>query len=195
MSGSTSASPTVTHSSGSSLLHPVEAVASAVRQVPGAHAVKGAFDGVMDTIGVVSPHTRRVAAYAGVGLLGAVGVVEWPVAAAGAAVVWLTQPLRRNAPKTTAAQSAPAPEAAAAPRTRTQPRTQPRTRTTASTPPTAAKPSTARAGAAKPATAAPKSTRKGKGTAAPATAGTAPGRPRSTGRKASATAASATASS
>ncbi|WP_370067093.1 hypothetical protein [Streptacidiphilus sp. MAP5-3] len=44
----------------------------------------------------MSPHTRRVAAYAGAGLLGAAGVVEWPVAAAGAAVVWLTQPLRKG---------------------------------------------------------------------------------------------------
>lgn len=180
MSGSTSASPTVSHSSGSSLLHPVEAVASAVRQVPGAHAVKGVFDGMMDTIGAVSPHTRRVAAYAGVGLLGAAGVVEWPVAAAGAAVVWLTQPLRRNPPKPPAAQSAPAAEPSAAPRTRT--------RTTA-TKPSTAKAGTAKAGAAKAAMAEPRPTRKSKG------AGTPPGRPRPTGRKRSATAASTKTSS
>ncbi|MEU6346905.1 hypothetical protein ABZ883_38860 [Streptomyces sp. NPDC046977] len=31
-------------------------------------------------------------AYTGAGLLGAAGIVEWPLAAAGAAAVWLTQP-------------------------------------------------------------------------------------------------------
>ena len=179
MSGSTSASPTVSHSSGSSLPNPVEAVASAVRQVPGAHAVKGVFDGVLDSIGAVSPHARRVAAYAGVGLLGAAGVVEWPVAAAGAAVVWLTQPLRRNAPKPPAAKSAPAPEPSAAPRTRT--------RTTAAKPSTT-KAGAPKAGAAKAATAEPRAARKSKG------AGTAPGRPRPAGRKRSGTTASTTAS-
>src|SRR5262245_58345747 len=73
------------------LTHPVDTMTEAVDHVPGAHAVKGAANGMLDTVGIASPHARRVAAYAGVGLLGAAGVVEWPVAAAGAAVVWLTQ--------------------------------------------------------------------------------------------------------
>ncbi|OIK06430.1 hypothetical protein BIV23_08625 [Streptomyces monashensis] len=73
------------------LLHPVETVTATVSHLPGAPAVKDAFDTVLDTVGVVSPRSRRMAAYAGVGLMGAVGVIEWPMAAAGAAVVWLTQ--------------------------------------------------------------------------------------------------------
>ncbi|MFC5720606.1 hypothetical protein ACFP1Z_10575 [Streptomyces gamaensis] len=67
------------------------AVTSAARRVPGAGVVTGAVDGLLDTVGVVSPRTRRVAAYTGVGVLGAAGVVEWPLAAAGAALIWLTQ--------------------------------------------------------------------------------------------------------
>ncbi|WP_051824381.1 hypothetical protein [Kitasatospora aureofaciens] len=73
------------------LLRPVESAASAVRRVPGVGAVGGMVDGVLDTVGLVSPRARRIAAYTGAGLLGAVGAVEWPVAAAGAAAVWLTQ--------------------------------------------------------------------------------------------------------
>lgn len=73
------------------LSHPVDTMTTAVEHVPGASVVKGVANGVLDTVGIVSPHARRVAAYAGVGLLGAAGIVEWPVAAAGAAVVWLTQ--------------------------------------------------------------------------------------------------------
>lgn len=71
--------------------HPLDTMKSTAQRLPGAGAVKGAFDNVLDTVGVVSPRKRRVAAYAGAGLLGAAGVVEWPVAAAGAAAVWLTQ--------------------------------------------------------------------------------------------------------
>ncbi|WP_229332432.1 hypothetical protein [Streptomyces sp. UNOC14_S4] len=59
--------------------------------VPGAGLVKGAANGVLGAVGSVSPQARRAAAYAGIGVLGVVGLVEWPVAAAGAAVVWLTQ--------------------------------------------------------------------------------------------------------
>ncbi|MGW4519396.1 hypothetical protein ACWEO4_47965 [Streptomyces sp. NPDC004393] len=70
------------------LLHPVDTVSTTVSHVPGATTVKGAFDTVLDTVGVASPRSRRMAAYAGVGLLGAVGVVDWPVAAAGAARRW-----------------------------------------------------------------------------------------------------------
>jgi len=40
----------------------------------------------------VSPQARRVMVYAGAGLLGAVGVVSWPVAATVAGVTWITQP-------------------------------------------------------------------------------------------------------
>jgi hypothetical protein len=47
---------------------------------------------MLDTVGIVSPRARRVAAYTGAGILGMAGVVEWPVAVAGAAAVWLTQP-------------------------------------------------------------------------------------------------------
>ncbi|MBV9025496.1 MAG: hypothetical protein JO362_17280 [Streptomycetaceae bacterium] len=65
--------------------------------VPGASVVRGVANGMLDKVGIVSPHARRVAAYAGAGLLGVAGVVEWPVAAAGAAVVWLTQPRPQEA--------------------------------------------------------------------------------------------------
>jgi hypothetical protein len=53
------------------------------QRVPGAPAVKGALDGMLDCVGAVSSRTRRVMAYTGAGLLGAAGIVEWPVAAAG----------------------------------------------------------------------------------------------------------------
>ncbi|WP_431951107.1 hypothetical protein [Actinacidiphila sp. bgisy167] len=71
--------------------HPLDTMKSTAQRLPGAGVVKETFDSVLDTVGVVSPRKRRVAAYAGAGLLGAAGVVEWPVAAAGAAAVWLTQ--------------------------------------------------------------------------------------------------------
>lgn len=118
--GTSSAS---TSSAGSMLLHPVGAVTSAVRQLPGASVVKEVFDGVLDTVGVVSPRARRVAAYTGAGLLGVVGVVEWPVAAAGAAVVWLTQPRAKSADGAGAHAAAPKPAAgkARAGRTTTRP--------------------------------------------------------------------------
>ncbi|QMU70667.1 hypothetical protein [Streptacidiphilus sp. P02-A3a] len=94
MSGSagTSSAPSAP-SSLSMVQHPLNTVTSAVRHAPGATAVKGVVEGVLDTVGAVSPQARRVAAYAGSGLL---GVVEWPVAAVGAAVEWLTQARRRN---------------------------------------------------------------------------------------------------
>ncbi|OLZ73644.1 hypothetical protein AV521_06230 [Streptomyces sp. IMTB 2501] len=86
------------------LAHPVQTVMTAVEKVPGAERVrpgfdrvKGVVDGVLDSVGIVSPHARRVAAYTGAGLLGVAGVVEWPVAAVGAAVVWLTQPRPQDA--------------------------------------------------------------------------------------------------
>ncbi|MFG2726518.1 hypothetical protein [Streptomyces canus] len=48
--------------------------------------------GALDRVGAVSPRGRRLAVYAGAGVLGVAGVVEWPVAVTGAAVAWLTQP-------------------------------------------------------------------------------------------------------
>ncbi|MFF7211792.1 hypothetical protein ACFZAU_14865 [Streptomyces sp. NPDC008238] len=71
--------------------HPLDTMSSTAQRLPGAGAIKGAFDSVLDTVGVVSPRTRRVAAYTGAGLLGITGVVDWPVAVAGAAAAWLTQ--------------------------------------------------------------------------------------------------------
>ena len=81
----------VQHPVQEALTHPMRRVMTAVDRVPGADRVKGIVDGVLDSVGIVSPHARRVAAYTGAGLLGVAGVVEWPVAVTGAAVVWLTQ--------------------------------------------------------------------------------------------------------
>ncbi|MEU9242367.1 hypothetical protein [Streptomyces shenzhenensis] len=78
--------------SSSALATPLRNVASAVRHVPGAEMVSKAAEGTLDRIGAVSPRGRRMAVYAGAGVLGAVGLVEWPVALTGAAVAWLTQP-------------------------------------------------------------------------------------------------------
>ncbi|MGW4568693.1 hypothetical protein ACWEN3_42220 [Streptomyces sp. NPDC004561] len=78
--------------SSSALTAPLRGAASALRRVPGAGMVGRAAEGTLDKVGAVSPRGRRMAAYAGAGLLGAAGVVEWPVAVTGAAVVWLTQP-------------------------------------------------------------------------------------------------------
>ncbi|MFC9634900.1 hypothetical protein ACFTY8_38035 [Streptomyces mirabilis] len=71
---------------------PLRNAASAVRRVPGVGVVSKAAEGTLDKIGAVSPRSRRLAVYAGAGVLGAAGVVEWPVAVTGAAVAWLTQP-------------------------------------------------------------------------------------------------------
>ncbi|MET7311612.1 hypothetical protein ABZS68_32285 [Streptomyces sp. NPDC005571] len=81
----------VQHPVQEALAHPMQRVMTAMDRVPGADRVKGIVDGVLDSVGIVSPHARRVAAYTGAGLLGVAGVVEWPVAVTGAAVVWLTQ--------------------------------------------------------------------------------------------------------
>ncbi|MFH8474837.1 hypothetical protein [Streptomyces sp. NPDC018000] len=79
------------------LTHPVQMVTTAVEKVPGADRAKVFVDGVLDSVGIVSPRARRVAAYTGAGLLGVAGVVEWPVVAAGAAAVWLTQQRPKDA--------------------------------------------------------------------------------------------------
>ncbi|MER5409328.1 hypothetical protein [Streptomyces sp. NPDC002769] len=78
--------------SSSALTQPLRNVASAVRKVPGAGIVTKAAEDTLDKIGAVSPRGRRLAVYAGAGVLGVAGVVEWPVALTGAAVAWLTQP-------------------------------------------------------------------------------------------------------
>ncbi|MFF8189798.1 hypothetical protein ACF05L_02695 [Streptomyces bobili] len=67
-------------------------VPEAVSKVPGAGTVGRAAEGALDKVGAVSPRGRRLAVYTGAGVLGVAGVVEWPVAVAGAAVAWLTQP-------------------------------------------------------------------------------------------------------
>jgi hypothetical protein len=75
----------------SGLPQPLRATASLLSHVPGASTVGHAAEGALNAVGSVSPRGRRIAAYTGAGLLGAAGVVEWPVAVAGAAAVWLTQ--------------------------------------------------------------------------------------------------------
>jgi len=72
--------------------YPLRTMTTAAEKVPGAERVKGVVDDMLDTVGIVSPRARRVAAYTGAGILGVAGVIEWPVAVAGAAAVWLTQP-------------------------------------------------------------------------------------------------------
>ncbi|MCF1650060.1 hypothetical protein [Streptomyces indiaensis] len=79
-------------SSSSDLPQPLRAVASGLRHVPGAERVGRVATGALDRIGAVSPRGRRMAVYAGAGVLGVAGVVEWPVAVTGAAVAWLTRP-------------------------------------------------------------------------------------------------------
>ncbi|MFB6849530.1 hypothetical protein ACFCXS_32370 [Streptomyces sp. NPDC056373] len=76
----------------SDLPQPLRAVASGLRHLPGAEQVGRAATGALDRIGAVSPRGRRMAVYAGAGVLGVAGVVEWPVAVTGAAVAWLTRP-------------------------------------------------------------------------------------------------------
>ncbi|MGC0373144.1 hypothetical protein [Streptomyces sp. SAI-229] len=76
----------------SDLPQPLRAVASGLRHLPGAEQVGRVTGGALDAIGAVSPRGRRMAVYAGAGVLGVAGVVEWPVALTGAAVAWLTQP-------------------------------------------------------------------------------------------------------
>ncbi|MFJ2720433.1 hypothetical protein [Streptomyces sp. NPDC087437] len=78
--------------SSSALVAPLHGAAAVLRKVPGAEAVGRAAQGTLDKVGAVSPRGRRLAVYTGAGVLGVAGVVEWPVALTGAAVVWLTQP-------------------------------------------------------------------------------------------------------
>jgi hypothetical protein len=82
----------------SDLPQPLRAVASGLRHVPGAEQVGKAATGALDRIGAVSPRGRRMAVYAGAGVLGVTGLVEWPVAVTGAAVAWLTRPRPEERP-------------------------------------------------------------------------------------------------
>ncbi|MFE7900195.1 hypothetical protein ACFU3E_22255 [Streptomyces sp. NPDC057424] len=76
----------------SDLPQPLRAVAAGLRHLPGAEQVGKVATDALDRIGAVSPRGRRMAVYAGAGVLGVAGLVEWPVAVTGAAVAWLTQP-------------------------------------------------------------------------------------------------------
>ncbi|MEZ3180632.1 hypothetical protein KYY02_18640 [Streptomyces pimonensis] len=76
----------------SDLPQPLRAVTSGLRRLPGIEQAGRVAGGALDAIGAVSPRGRRMAVYAGAGVLGATGVVEWPVALTGAAVAWLTRP-------------------------------------------------------------------------------------------------------
>ncbi|MER5835506.1 hypothetical protein ABT116_32925 [Streptomyces sp. NPDC002130] len=82
----------------SDLPQPLRAVASGLRHVPGAEQVGKVATGALDMIGAVSPRGRRMAVYAGAGVLGVAGLVEWPVAVTGAAVAWLTRPRPEQRP-------------------------------------------------------------------------------------------------
>ncbi|MEU6139376.1 hypothetical protein ABZ848_03340 [Streptomyces sp. NPDC047081] len=75
---------------------PLRNAASALQRVPGAGMVSRAAEGALAKVGAVSPRGRRLAVYAGAGVLGVAGIVEWPVAITGAAVAWLTQPRREH---------------------------------------------------------------------------------------------------
>ncbi|MFD7702042.1 hypothetical protein [Streptomyces caelestis] len=76
----------------SDLPQPLRTVTSGLRRLPGAEQAGRVAGGALDAIGAVSPRGRRMAVYAGAGVLGVAGVVEWPVALTGAAVAWLTRP-------------------------------------------------------------------------------------------------------
>ncbi|MFH9589866.1 hypothetical protein [Streptomyces luteogriseus] len=87
-------------SQSSGLPQPLRAVASGLRHLPGAEQVGRVATDALDRIGAVSPRGRRMAVYAGAGVLGVAGIVEWPVAVTGAAVAWLTQPRPGQRPDT-----------------------------------------------------------------------------------------------
>ncbi|MGW5434703.1 hypothetical protein ACWET9_47685 [Streptomyces sp. NPDC004059] len=91
--------------SSSDLPQPLRAVGSGLRRVPGAEQVSKIVDSAVDWIGAISLRNRRMAVYTGAGVLGVAGVVEWPVALAGAAVAWLTQPGPRRGAQEEAARA------------------------------------------------------------------------------------------
>ncbi|MFI1000506.1 hypothetical protein ACIP10_19320 [Streptomyces galbus] len=78
--------------SSTSLPGPVRTAASTLGKVPGAGLVGRMAGGAWHRASALSPRGRRMAVYAGAGVLGVAGVVEWPVAVTGAAVAWLTRP-------------------------------------------------------------------------------------------------------
>ncbi|MFF8866298.1 hypothetical protein ACF08B_30100 [Streptomyces sp. NPDC015139] len=78
--------------SASELPQPLQTISSGLRRIPGVEQLNKITDGALDRIGAISPRGRRLAVYTGAGVLGFAGVVEWPLALAGAAVAWLTQP-------------------------------------------------------------------------------------------------------
>ncbi|MEV5935837.1 hypothetical protein AB0L56_24670 [Streptomyces sp. NPDC052079] len=94
----------------SDLPQPLRAVASGLRRLPGGQQVVRVAGGTLDAIGAISPRGRRIAVYTGAGVLGAAGVVEWPVALTGAAVAWLTRPRPTDRPDGEQATPAPADE-------------------------------------------------------------------------------------
>ncbi|MFF9809654.1 hypothetical protein ACF1G5_31800 [Streptomyces coeruleorubidus] len=95
------------------LPQPLRAVASGLRHLPGAEQVGKVAGDALDRIGAVSPRGRRMAVYAGAGVLGVAGVVEWPVALTGAAVAWLTQPKPGQRPDGVSGNGGPAGQAGA----------------------------------------------------------------------------------
>ncbi|GAA1421672.1 hypothetical protein GCM10009601_21950 [Streptomyces thermospinosisporus] len=89
------------------LPQPLRAVASGLRQLPGAAQAGKVAEAALDRIGALSPRGRRIAVYAGAGVLGTAGVVEWPVALTGAAVAWFTRPRPGSAEDTRPAEHQP----------------------------------------------------------------------------------------
>ncbi|MFE0360079.1 hypothetical protein [Streptomyces griseoaurantiacus] len=102
----------------SSLPLPLRTAASVLRKVPGGGTVNRVAGGALDKVGAVSPRGRRLLVYTGAGVLGLAGVVEWPVAATGAAVAWLTRPRSRDGAGDTSADGR---AAAATPSARPRP--------------------------------------------------------------------------
>ncbi|MDH6610053.1 hypothetical protein M2164_005688 [Streptomyces sp. SAI-208] len=91
------------------LPQPLRAAASVLGKVPGAGTVGRVAEGALDRVGAVSPRGRRLAVYAGAGVLGVAGIVEWPVAVTGAAVAWLTQPRPGEREESGGGESRPTP--------------------------------------------------------------------------------------
>ncbi|WP_258318830.1 hypothetical protein [Streptomyces griseorubiginosus] len=96
------------------LPQPLRAAVSVLGKVPGAGTVGRVAGGTLDRVAAVSPRGRRFAVYAGAGVLGVAGIVEWPIAVTGAAVAWLTQP-RPEEPGEGNASAGPSGDASAGP--------------------------------------------------------------------------------
>lgn len=76
----------------------IGAASATLDNLPGVGVARKLVDGALGTVGSVPLGTRRVAIYAGAGLLGLLGAIEWPIVAVVAGAVWLTQP-RSEAPR------------------------------------------------------------------------------------------------